>query len=87
MLPKRVGEAIAVFRHRDIVGNVQHGRGGLGLGTAPTIWKWATSKERRQLVVEEVQHQEEAARSDRAVLQAQQGRWIKWDAVEQHKMK
>jgi len=34
-----VEEAIAVLRHRDIVDNVQHGRGGLGLGIAPNNCK------------------------------------------------
>lgn len=53
---------LATWRKRDIVGQVQYGRGGLGLGsTTPTWWK-VTPKEQRHLVVEEVQLQEEASR-------------------------
>ena len=74
------------LRHRDIVGHVQHGRGGLGLGTTTPTWKKAAPSERRHLVVEEVRHQEEAARCAKAVSQAQQGRWVRWDGVERRKI-
>ncbi|KAK0148024.1 hypothetical protein N1851_012273 [Merluccius polli] len=67
-----VAQAKSALRHRDIVGQVQHGRGGLA--------------ERRRLVVEEVRHQEEADKSARAVSQAKQGRWMKWDGVERRKI-
>ncbi|KAL1273019.1 hypothetical protein QQF64_028881 [Cirrhinus molitorella] len=38
------------------------------------------------MVVEEVRRQEEAARCAKAVSQAQQGRWMKWDGVERRKI-
>ncbi|KAK0148173.1 hypothetical protein N1851_012107 [Merluccius polli] len=53
--------------------------------TTPT-WQKATPAERRRLVVEEVRHQEEADRSARAVSQAKQGRWMRWDGVERRKI-
>ena len=38
------------------------------------------------MVVEEVRHQEEAARCAKAVSQAQQGRWMKWEGMERRKI-
>ncbi|XP_057201490.1 serine/threonine-protein kinase pim-1-like [Triplophysa rosa] len=55
-----VGDANPALRHKDIVGQVQHDRGGLGLASTTPTWRKATPKEQRHLVVEEVSHQEEA---------------------------
>lgn len=52
----------SALRHRDIVGHVQQGRGGFGLGTTTPTWEKATPTEQRQMVVMEVRCQEEAAR-------------------------
>ena len=81
-----VAEAKTALRHREIVGRVQHGRGGLGLEATTPTWQKANPAERRHLVVEEVRHQEEAARCAKAVSQAQQGRWMKWEGVERRKI-
>ena len=81
-----VAVAKTALRHRDIVGHVQHGRGGLGLEATTPTWQKATPAERRHMVVEEVRHQEEAARCAKAVSQAQQGRWMKWEGVERRKI-
>ncbi|KAL1263729.1 hypothetical protein QQF64_006468 [Cirrhinus molitorella] len=81
-----VAVAKAAVRHRDIVGHVQHGRGGFGSEAATPTWQKATPTERRHMVVEEVRRQEEAARCAKAVSQAQQGRWMKWDGVERRKI-
>ncbi len=67
-----VADAKAALRHRDIVGQIQYGRGGLGLGITTPTWQKATSKEQQHLVVEEVRHQEEAIICAKAVSQAQQ---------------
>ncbi|KAJ8333436.1 hypothetical protein SKAU_G00414440 [Synaphobranchus kaupii] len=76
-----VAEAKAALRHRDIVGHVQHGRGGFGLGATTPTWQEATPNEWRHLVMEEMHHQEEAARCTRAVSQAQQVTNLRPDLV------
>ncbi|KAK0140713.1 hypothetical protein N1851_022295 [Merluccius polli] len=53
-------KAKAALRHRDIVGQVQEGRGGLGLGASTPTWSKATPSQRRKLVVQEVHREEEA---------------------------
>ncbi len=56
----RPGVAVAQAKSTlRIVGQVQQGRGGLGLGATTPIWQKATPAERWRLVVEEVCHQEE----------------------------
>ena len=72
-------EAEATLRLTEIVGNVQIGRGGLGLGQAG-------SKEKRKLVVEQVRRQEEMLRGTKAVAQAKQGQWLNWEGVEKKKL-
>ncbi|TWW54580.1 hypothetical protein D4764_0274410 [Takifugu flavidus] len=81
-----VAEAKTSLRHRDIVGHVQHGRNGLGMEATTPTWQKATPAERRHMGREEVRHQEEAARCARAVSQAQQGRWMKWEGVERRRI-
>ncbi|XP_078458809.1 uncharacterized protein LOC144723905 [Lampetra planeri] len=82
---KAVQEATAALRHADIVGHVQQGRGGLGL-TSRAAWSKATAPERRKMVVQEVRHQEEAARWAKAVSLAKQEQWTRWDSVEKRKI-
>ena len=60
-------EAEATLRHTEIVGNVQIGRGGLGLGPGKPVWSRAGPKEKRKLVVEQVRRQEEMLRGTKAV--------------------
>lgn len=83
---KAVEEAIAALKHADIVGHVQQGRGGFGLTATPPTWSKATAPERRKMVVEEVRHQEEAARWAKAVSLGKQGQWTRWDSVERRKI-
>ncbi|XP_061099664.1 uncharacterized protein LOC133129522 [Conger conger] len=77
---RAVEEATTALRHADIVGHVQQGRGGLGLTSNHPAWNRATAPERRKMVVEEVRHQEEAARWAKAVSLVKQGQWtwISW---------
>lgn len=81
-----VQQASSALRHKDIVGQVQQGRGGFGLTTSKPTWRKATTSERRTLVVEEVRRQEEAARSAKAVSLAKQGQWMQWEGVERRKI-
>ncbi len=64
-----IQQAKSSLRHGDIVGQVQQGRRGFGLGTSRPIWYKATSAQRRKLIVAEVRQQEEA------VSQSKQGQW------------
>ncbi len=77
-----MAQAKSALRHRDIVGQVQQGRGGLGLGATTPTWQKATQAECRRLVVEEVRHQKKAGRCARAVSHAKQGCWMRWEGVE-----
>jgi len=49
-----VVEAKAALQIRDIMGQVQHGRGGFGLSLAPPKWHKAGPAQRRKLVVHKV---------------------------------
>ncbi|KAK0156516.1 Retrovirus-related Pol polyprotein from type-1 retrotransposable element R2 [Merluccius polli] len=79
-------QAKAALRHKDIVGRVQEGRSGLGLGTSTPAWSKATTSQRRQLVVQEIRQEEEARRCAQAVAQAKQGQWMAWEGVEKRKI-
>ena len=79
-------QAKAALRHRDIVGRVQEGRSGLGLGASTPAWSKANPSERRKLVVQEVHREEEAGRRAKAVAQAKQGQWMAWEGVKMRKI-
>ena len=79
-------EAEATLRHTEIVGNVQIGRGGLGLGPGQPVWSRAGPKEKRKLAVEQVHRWEEMLRGAKAVAQAKQGQWWNWEGVEKKKL-
>ncbi|KAJ8410484.1 hypothetical protein AAFF_G00193880 [Aldrovandia affinis] len=82
MPSEAVQQAKSALRHGDIVGQVQHGRGGFGLGASRPTWHKATSIQRRKLVVSQVRHQEEADRCAKAVSQSKQGQWTSWENLE-----
>jgi len=67
---KSVIEAKAALQIGDIVGLVQHGRGGFGLSLAAPKWHKAGPTQRRKLVVNEVRKQEERMRCIKAISQA-----------------
>ncbi|XP_063058330.1 uncharacterized protein LOC134451862 [Engraulis encrasicolus] len=79
-------QAKSSLKHRDIVGHVQRGRGGLGLGESKPAWCKASPLQRRGLVVEEIRREEQAARCARAISQGKQGRWMCWEDVEKRKL-
>lgn len=68
-----VQQAKSAIKHRDIIGHVQQGRGGLGLGDSRPSWHKSTISQHRKLVVEEVCWQEQAMRWAKAVSQAKHG--------------
>ena len=79
-------QAKAALRHKDIMGRVQEGKCGLGLGASTPMWSKATTSERRKLVVQQVRREEEARRCAQAVAQAKQGQWMAWEGVEERKI-
>ncbi|XP_058852600.1 uncharacterized protein LOC131699533, partial [Acipenser ruthenus] len=83
---KAVEDAKAALRIGDIMGQVQHGRGGLGFSSTPPTWHKAAPAQRRKMVVNEVQKQEERMRCIKAISQAKQGEWMRWESVEQRKI-
>ncbi|XP_060797250.1 phosphatidylinositol-glycan biosynthesis class X protein isoform X1 [Neoarius graeffei] len=62
-----VEEAVAALKHADIVGYVQHGRGGLGLTAQRPAWSKASAAERRRMIMDEVKNQEEGIRRAKMV--------------------
>lgn len=83
---RAVEEAVSALKHADIVGHVQHGRGGLGLTAHRPAWSKASASERRRMIVDEVKNQEEGVRRAKMVALGKQGKWTKWDNVEGRKM-
>ena len=81
-------EAKATLRHTEIAGNVQIGRGGLGLGPGKPVWSGADLKKKIKLVVEQVRRQKEMLRGTKAVAQAKQGQWLnrEGEGVEKKKL-
>ena len=79
-------QAKSALHHSDIVGQVQSGRAGFGLGKRRTPWNKASPAERRKLVVEEIRQQEESDRRSKAVSQVKQGQWMNWEGVERRKI-
>ena len=81
-----VQNAKSALHFRDVVGQVQHGRAGLGLIPKSPLWHEATPVQKRRLVVDEVRRQEEAERYAKAVSMAKQGRWTNWECLEKRKL-
>jgi len=79
---KYVVEANAALQIGDIVGQVQQGRGVSWLSLAHPKWHKEGPAQRRKLVVNEVRKQEERMRCRKAISQAKQGEWMRWESVE-----
>ncbi|KAI2655433.1 hypothetical protein H4Q32_017833 [Labeo rohita] len=59
-------QAKSALLHCDVVGHVQQGRGGFGLGALTPLWQKASATERRTMVVQEVRRQEESGTASQA---------------------
>jgi len=59
---KYVVQAKAALQIGDVLGQIQHGRGGFGLSLAPPKWHKADPAQRRKLVVNKVRKQKERMR-------------------------
>ena len=71
-----VQHAQGALQHGNIIGKVQSGRAGFGLGDSWKSWGEATLAERRQMVTSFVCEQEERSRQAAAASQAKQGQWM-----------
>ncbi len=76
-----IHQAITRLKHQEVVGMVQHGRAGFGLGTSPKMWSKASKMERKNLTISEVMRDEEESCKIKAVSQGQQGRWAMWEGM------
>ena len=81
-----VPHAQGALQHTDIIGQVQRGRPGLGLGNSWKTWGKSTLPERRQMVTSFVHEQEEETRRAASASQAKQGQWMDWHGVETRKI-
>lgn len=68
-----VYNAKSAFHFRDMAGQVQHGRAGLGLIPKAPQWYKATSVLKRWLMVKEMRKQEDAKWKAKAISLAKQG--------------
>lgn len=70
-------EPKAALRHAEIVGNVQIGRGGVGLGSGKPVWNQRQNKANRGTCREEY-----ILRGAKVVAQAKKGQWLNQENVE-----
>ena len=75
-------QAKSALRHGDIVGQVQHGRGGFELGTSRPTWHRTTHAYKKGLLVKDIQQQEEAERCAKTESQAKKVQWARLENFE-----
>ena len=76
-----VSQAESRLRHKDIIGVTAVGRQGLGNVRKP-MWSSAGSKERRELVQQEIRLVEEEDRRTKAVSMGAQSAWTRWTTTD-----
>ena len=76
-----VDQAESMLQLRDIIGNTNTGREGVGMSHFQQLLK-ASAAERRTMVHAEVRHTEEDQRKARSTELGKQGVWMKWDLLE-----
>ena len=75
---RAVDEAKECLRIKEVIGQTQTDRKGLGSSTAKW-WSKAEGKEKRDMVINEIRLNEDSRRVQKAVQQPQQGQWTNWD--------
>ena len=73
-----VDEAKECLKIKEVIGQTQTDRKGLGSSTAK-LWSKAEGKEKRNMVINEIRLNEDSRMVQKAVRQPQQGQWINWD--------
>lgn len=74
----------SVLRHRDIMGQVQQGRGGFVLAANEPTWHKVITTERHKMVVDEERQQEQSAKSTKSMISLLECIW--WEVLERGKI-
>ncbi|GFO47132.1 reverse transcriptase [Plakobranchus ocellatus] len=80
-----VEEAKECLKMKEVIGQTQTDRRGLGSTTAK-CWSKTEGKEKRDMIIDEIRNKEDSTRLQKAVQQPQQGQWTNWDSVIQRSL-
>ncbi|GFO19624.1 reverse transcriptase [Plakobranchus ocellatus] len=80
-----VDEAKECLKMKEIIGQTQTDRRGLGSTTAKW-WSKTKGKEKRDMIIDEIRNKEDSTRVQKAVQQPQQGQWTNWDTAIQRSL-
>ncbi|GFO18905.1 polyprotein [Plakobranchus ocellatus] len=80
-----VDEAKECLKMKEVIGQTQADRRGLGSTTAKW-WSKTEGKEKRDMIIDETRNKEDSTRVQRAVQQPQQGQWTNWDTAIQRSL-
>ncbi|GFO03430.1 reverse transcriptase [Plakobranchus ocellatus] len=80
-----VDEAKECLKMKEVIGQAQTDRRGLGSTTAKW-WSKTEGKEKRDMIIDEIRNKEDSIRVQKAVQQPQQDQWINWDTAIQRSL-
>ncbi|GFO13637.1 polyprotein [Plakobranchus ocellatus] len=80
-----VDEAKEYLKMKEVIGQTQTDRRGLGSTTAKW-WSKTQGKEKRDMIIDEIRNKEDSIRVQKAVQQPQQGQWTQWDTALQRSL-
>ncbi|GFO06785.1 reverse transcriptase [Plakobranchus ocellatus] len=80
-----VDEAKECLKMKEVIGQTQTDRRGLGSTTAKR-WSKTEGKEKRDMIIDEIRNKEDSTRVQKAVQQPQQGQWTNWDTAIQRSL-
>ncbi|GFN74544.1 reverse transcriptase [Plakobranchus ocellatus] len=80
-----VDEAKECLKMKEVIGQTQTDRRGLGSTTAKW-WSKTEGKEKRDMIIDEIRNKEDSTRVQKAVQQPQQGQWTNWDTAIQRSL-
>ncbi|GFO47393.1 reverse transcriptase [Plakobranchus ocellatus] len=80
-----VDEAKECLKMKEVIGQTQIDRRGLGSTTAKW-WSKTEGKEKRDMIIDEIRNKKDSTRVQKAVQQPQQGQWTNWDTAIQRSL-
>ncbi|GFN86663.1 reverse transcriptase [Plakobranchus ocellatus] len=80
-----VDEAKECLKMKEVIGQTQTDRRGLG-STTVKWWSKTEGKEKRDMIIDEIRNREDSTRVQKAVQQPQQGQWTNWDTAIQRSL-